>query len=183
VNYRRRPVASNRAWSAGFRRPLAREVSGRTNVAAPSLRIELTNRQSRWPVDATGLVRAVECVLAAEGPANCQVHLAVVDDAEIHHINRQFLAHDEPTDVITFVLEQDQQRLEGEIIVSADTAARLAADVGWPLEHELTLYSLHGALHLVGYDDLDPDSAQVMRTKEAHYLQLLGIDPAAAGRF
>jgi probable rRNA maturation factor len=143
----------------------------------------LTNRQSRWPVDAAGLVQAVERALVAEGPADCQVHLAVVDDAEIHQINREFLAHDEPTDVITFVLEQDERRLEGEIVISADTAARLAAEVGWPLERELAMYALHGALHLVGYDDLDPDSAQVMRTREAHYLQLLGIDPGAAGRF
>ena len=152
-------------------------------MPAPSLRIELTNRQSRWPVDAAGLVRAVARVLAAEGPADCQVHLAVVDDAEIHQLNREFLAHDEPTDVITFVLEQDERRLEGEIVISADTAARLAAEVGWPLEDELTLYALHGALHLVGYDDLDPESAQVMRGKEAHYLQELGIDPSAAGRY
>lgn len=152
-------------------------------MPTPSLRIELTNRQSRWPVDAARLVRAVERVLAAEGPANCQVHLAIVDDAEIHQINREFLTHDEPTDVITFVLEQDLGRLEGEILVSADTAARLADEVGWPLEHELTLYALHGALHLVGYDDLDPESARVMRGKEAFYLQQLGIDPGAAGRF
>ncbi|MFO0899574.1 MAG: rRNA maturation RNase YbeY [Pirellulales bacterium] len=152
-------------------------------MAAPLLRIELTDRQSRWPVDAAGLLRAVELVLAAEGPEECQVHLAVVDDAEIHQINREFLAHDEPTDVITFVLEQDAGRLEGEIIVSADTAARLAAEVGWPLKNELTLYALHGALHLVGYDDLDSESAQVMRGKEAFYLQQLGIDPSAARRF
>jgi probable rRNA maturation factor len=152
-------------------------------LPTPSLRIELTNRQSRWPVDVAALVRAAERVLAAEGPADCQMHLAVVDDAEIHQINREFLAHDEPTDVITFVLEQDERRLEGEIVISADTAARLAAEVGWPLEHELTLYALHGALHLVGHDDLDPESAQVMRGKEAQYLQQLGIDPRGAGRF
>jgi probable rRNA maturation factor len=149
----------------------------------PSLRVELTNRQTQWPVDATRLVQAVERVLAAEGPADCQVHLAIVDDAEIHAVNRQFLAHDEPTDVVTFVLEQDERRLEGEIVVSADTAARLAAEVGWPCEHELTLYALHGALHLVGYDDRDPESACAMRAQEAAYLRLLGIDPATAKRF
>lgn len=149
----------------------------------PSLRVELTNRQTQWPVDAARLVQAVERVLAAEGPADCQVHLAIVDDAEIHAVNRQFLAHDEPTDVVTFVLELDDQRLEGEIVVSAETAARLAAEVGWPYEHELTLYAVHGALHLVGYDDLDPESACAMRAQEAAYLRRLGIDPVAAKRF
>lgn len=129
------------------------------------------------------MVAAVKAVLTAAGPPRCDVHLAIVDDAEIHQINREFLAHDEPTDVISFVLEQDAERLEGELVVSADTAARVAEEIGWPYEHELILYALHGTLHLVGYDDLDPESAQAMRAKEAEFLKLLGIDPSVAGRF
>jgi probable rRNA maturation factor len=144
--------------------------------------VEIVDRQGRWPVDDEALRRIVQSVLSAEGPPTSDVNLAVVDDPEIHALNRKYLSHDEPTDVIAFVLERNAQRLEGEIAVSAETAARVAAEIGWPYEHELLLYALHGALHLVGYDDLDPDAARRMRSAEAEYLRRAAIDPRGAGR-
>jgi probable rRNA maturation factor len=145
--------------------------------------VEIVDRQDRWPVDDEALRRIVQSVLSAEGPPTSEVSVAVVDDREIHALNRKYLAHDEPTDVITFVLERSARRLEGEIAVSAETAARVAAEIGWPYEHELLLYALHGALHLVGYDDLDPTAAGRMRTAEAEYLRRAAIDPRGSGRF
>ena len=50
--------------------------------------------------------------------------MAVVDDPTIHDLNRRFLDHDEPTDVLSFMLDDEGGRLEGDVIVSADTAAR-----------------------------------------------------------
>ena len=49
--------------------------------------------------------------------------LAVVDDAAMQELNRQFLNHDWPTDVLSFALQDDGDHLEGEVIISADTAA------------------------------------------------------------
>ena len=61
--------------------------------------------------------------------------------------------HDWPTDVLSFVLDDDDGHLEGEVIISADTAAAAAAEVGWPAAAEQLLYVIHGMLHLVGYRD------------------------------
>jgi probable rRNA maturation factor len=148
----------------------------------PAVHVEIVDRQGRWPVDAEALRAIVRSVLSAEGPPTSDVNVAVVDDRQIHALNREFLAHDEPTDVLTFVIERTADRLEGEIALSAETAARAASEIGWPYEHELLLYALHGALHLVGYDDLDPAAARRMQAAEAEYLRRTSIDPRGSGR-
>jgi len=140
--------------------------------------IEVTNEQSRVPVDEERLRAAVSAVLTdafALPPARGNISIAVVDDATIHELNRRFLAHDYPTDVLSFLLEEGGNLIEGEIIVSADTAATAAAKFGWSAENELLLYVIHGALHLVGYDDQSPADAALMRAQEARHLARFGL--------
>ncbi len=93
--------------------------------------------------------------------------MAAVDDRTIHQLNRRYLDHDYPTDVLSFVLEEGPGTVEGEIIVSGDTAAASAPGYGWPAQDELLLYVIHGMLHLVGYDDKSPADAARMRQAEA----------------
>lgn len=137
--------------------------------------IAVANRQRRWPVKSAALKAAVVAVLHGEGITQADVSIAVVSDAAIHEINRQFLQHDEPTDVITFVLDQRDGFIDGEIVVSADTATTIAKRIGWSSQDELLLYVIHGALHLAGYDDLQPDARRKMRSREKHYLASLGV--------
>ncbi len=105
------------------------------------------------------------------------VSLAIVDDPTIHRINREFLQHDYPTDVLSFLLERSADRLEGEVIASADTAIGSAARYGWAPADELLLYVIHGTLHLVGYDDLAPEPQVTMRERERDYLKHFGLEP------
>ena len=93
----------------------------------------------------------------------------------MHDLNRRFLQHDYPTDVLSFALEQEGDLLDGELIVSHEYAAREAARYAWPPDDELLLYAIHGALHLVGYDDLNPAAKREMRAAEAKYLALFGL--------
>jgi probable rRNA maturation factor len=137
--------------------------------------IAVANRQRRRPVDSTALKTAVACVLRGEGVAKADISIAVVTDRAIHDINRQFLDHDEPTDVITFVLGQSDGFIDGEIVVSADMAANSAPAIGWSQQEELLLYVIHGALHLTGYDDLKSSAKRRMRNRERHYLAAIGI--------
>jgi probable rRNA maturation factor len=137
--------------------------------------IAVANRQRRWRVDSGALKAAALSVLQGEGIAIADVSIAIVNDAAIHDINRQFLKHDEPTDVISFVLDQDGQSIDGEIVLSADTAAATAKKIGWSTEDEMLLYVIHGALHLTGYDDLQPAARRQMRSREKHYLAQLGV--------
>jgi probable rRNA maturation factor len=106
------------------------------------------------------------------------VSVAIVDDPTIHELNRQYLEHDYPTDVLSFALESDPPRLVGEIIVSVDTAVCLAEEAGWSAADELLLYVIHGALHLAGYGDKTPEAAAKMRAGELAVLRRLGVSPS-----
>jgi probable rRNA maturation factor len=125
-------------------------------------------------VDEARLMAAAELALIEADCISADVSLAVVDDDTIHRINRQFLEHDYATDVLSFVL-QEPPRLEGEIVASIDTARREAAAVGWPAEHELLLYVVHGALHLAGRMDKNAEDAAAMRLAERGILERLGV--------
>lgn len=103
--------------------------------------------------------------------------IAIVDDPTIHALNRQYLDHDYPTDVLSFLLERNEGSLEGEVIVSRDTAARRAAEFGWSAADELLLYVIHGTLHLVGYDDQTEAAREKMRAAERRILAIFGIEP------
>ena len=112
-----------------------------------------------------------EVILRDHSWTKGEVSVAVVDDATIHQINREYLDHDYETDVLSFVLEKDEQHrfLVGEVIVSADTAKTVGEDVGVDTVDELLLYMIHGLLHLVGFDDKDPANREKMRQAERKY--------------
>ncbi len=132
---------------------LTRRMSTTITWPARYSNLRLSNQQSRHPVDEAQLIEAATAVLQDSAFSSAAISLAVVDDATIHELNRRYLDHDWPTDVLSFVLEDDGDHLEGEVILSADTAAAAAAEVGWPAADEQLLYVIHGMLHLVGYDD------------------------------
>lgn len=139
------------------------------------LKVAITNDQTRLRIDSAILRAAIEQVLSGEGITAGEISLAVVDDAAIHDLNRRWLEHDEPTDVLSFVLEEEAGYREGEIVVSADTAQARAAEFGWSAHDELLLYVVHGALHLAGYNDKEPSEREQMRQRERLYLERLGI--------
>jgi probable rRNA maturation factor len=141
------------------------------------IRIDIADEQETHQVDYERLIKAVRLILSDAGYSSGEVSLAIVDDAAMHALNRQYLQHDYPTDVLSFVLEADKKRLDAQLIVSADYAAREAPRYGWSLDDELLLYTIHGTLHLVGYDDLEPDLKAEMRARETHYLAQFGLPP------
>ena len=128
--------------------------------------IDFANRQSTHPVNESRLLAAARLILEEEGIREASLSLAVVDDSTIHELNRRYLQHDDATDVLSFVLDAGPGRLDGEVIVSADTAAAASARYGWSVDDELLLYVIHGTLHLVGYDDQTPADRTAMRERE-----------------
>ncbi|PQO40329.1 rRNA maturation RNase YbeY [Blastopirellula marina] len=137
--------------------------------------INLSNRQTEFPVPQELFEKAVQAVFAGEGYPRGEVGIAIVDNAEIHDCNVRFLQHDYPTDVITFPMDEEDDFLSGEIMISAEYAADEARQHGWKIEEEMTLYVVHGCLHLAGYDDHEDADRQKMRRLEKHYLSKLGI--------
>jgi len=116
-------------------------------------------------------------VLAGERFESAEVSVAVVDDARIHELNRRYLNHDYATDVLSFVLDERPGHVEGEVIVSVDTAVRSAERFGWEPCDELLLYVVHGTLHLTGHDDHDPAALATMREAERQYLAKFDVAP------
>ncbi len=105
--------------------------------------------------------------------------ISIVDDATIHRLNREHLDHDWPTDVLSFVFDNGQGHIDGEIIASIDTAARLAQQAACSTDDELLLYIIHGLLHLAGLDDTAPDTRLQMREAEQACLTDLAIPTAS----
>jgi probable rRNA maturation factor len=148
-----------------------------TNVPPSELfAVSLSNQQSQHAVNEQQLVDAARLVLQESAYRSATISLAVVDDPTIHELNRRFLEHDWPTDVLSFVLDERDGHLEGEVILSADTAAAEAVEIGWPAAAEQLLYVIHGTLHLVGYRDKSAEDARAMRAAEVKYLRHFGID-------
>ena len=139
------------------------------------IEIQITNQQSALQFDCNVLGEAVRVVLGDYGFGTGVVDVAVVDDGTIHSVNREHLKHDYPTDVISFQYVRNAHHIEGELVVSADTAILIAQEAGWEATSELLLYVIHGTLHLVGMDDHSPALRGEMQTKERHYLGLFGI--------
>ena len=128
-------------------------------------------RQRRIPVSRSRLARAVDRALRAVGRPAGVVEVAVVDDTEIRRLNATHRGIARRTDVLAFSLEApDAGPLVGQLVISADAAARQAGRCRVPLALELELLATHGTLHLVGYDDRDPVEADLMHRRERDIL-------------
>jgi probable rRNA maturation factor len=127
-------------------------------------------------LDFAPLKSAATAVLDGEGVREAKITLAFVNSPHIQRLNKQFLDHDEPTDVLTFpYTEPGVKKPEGEVVIGYEVAAENAADRGIPVEQELLLYVIHGCLHLCGYDDKTAKAAKEMRAKERAYLKKIGL--------
>jgi probable rRNA maturation factor len=91
------------------------------------------------------------------------VEVAIVSDRVIADVHRRFMDIPGATDVITFE--------HGEIVTSAETAARQAREYGHETGRELALYIVHGLLHLNGYDDIRRSDATLMRRTQQTILR------------
>ncbi len=113
-----------------------------------------------------------------------EVSVVLADDEYIHQLNHQYRGKDCPTDVLSFALNEGEEPeiidgpevvLLGDIIISLETAARQAEEYGHSLERELAYLTVHGILHLLGYDHMLEDEKKEMRQEEEQILSFLGI--------
>ena len=110
-----------------------------------------------------------------------EVDITIVTDEEIHALNRDYRNVDRATDVLSFALDEDggepelvggpEVHLLGDIIISAETAARQAEEFGHGLEREIVYLAVHGLLHLLGYDHMQEEDKAIMRAKEEEALR------------
>ena len=134
------------------------------------IRVEIANQQRFLQLERRKVSATVRRVLRGEGVTEAEISIACVDDAAIQMLNERFLRHQGPTDVITFPLSAPGTLLVGEIVLSAETAKRVAGELDNDVEREVLLYVIHGLLHLCGYDDHTPAQRRQMRARERYYL-------------
>lgn len=142
-----------------------------------SIVVTISNQTDDTSVDESRLHDAVTHVLVNNGIESAKVGVAIVSDKTIRSLNRDYLQHDQTTDVLSFPLSVGDEVLEGEIAISLDTAALRAKEYDWDMADELLLYVVHGALHLVGFRDASEHARAEMRTQEVAMLAHFGITP------
>ena len=115
-----------------------------------------------------------------------EVSVTFVTNEAIHEINREYRDKDQPTDVISFALEEMGEgevqiigegipRILGDIIISTDRTREQAAEYGHSFERELGFLAVHGFLHLLGYDHMTEQDEKEMFGKQDEILSSFGL--------
>ena len=128
----------------------------------------------------TTLRALLQSALRSLGFPRATVSLVLTDDARIRILNRDFLEVDRPTDVLSFPLaepadleDRDRALFLGEIYNSVETARAQARAARRPLEREVAHLLIHGVLHLVGHDHVEPGERRRMKALESRLLREL----------
>ncbi|MCA9900675.1 MAG: rRNA maturation RNase YbeY [Ardenticatenaceae bacterium] len=111
-----------------------------------------------------------------------EVTLLLTDDDQLKSLNKAYRGIDAPTDVLSFEpgdsmpgMEEDEAYL-GDIVIAVPTAERQAKEGGHSLKAELQLLTVHGTLHLLGFDHEEPEEKDRMWWTQASILAQLGAE-------
>ncbi|MCY9323018.1 rRNA maturation RNase YbeY [Bacillus haynesii] len=153
-----------------------------------SLILDITDDTGRVPEDRLAEIeKLLQFAAAEEGVADgAEVSVTIVNNEEIQKINKEYRGKDYPTDVISFAFEEDGEgEIEiigadmppvlGDIIISVDKAQEQAEEYGHSLMRELGFLTVHGFLHLLGYDHMTEEEEKEMFTKQKEILNRYGL--------
>ncbi len=126
-------------------------------------------------VDEKWLRMVVEHVLRFEEvDITCELSLLITGDETMHELNRTYREIDKTTDVLAFAFQEDEEfqfspdglKQLGEVVVSLPQAEKQAKELGHSLEQEVAVLTIHGVLHLLGYDHESQEEQSEMSAKE-----------------
>jgi probable rRNA maturation factor len=171
-------------------------------AAGPKMSPKLTvsNRQRREPVDleqvesmAQKLSRGVFRNLLKDLPDHLeeetleemaergQFSIVLVSDRQIRSLNKEWMGKDRPTDVLSFPLSLDPPPSEelpwevGEIVISVEKAKQQAEEYGHSVDREMAFLLVHGFLHVLGFDHMEPDEEKDMFGRQKQILNASGF--------
>ena len=155
-----------------------------SGIPTPSVEVQWASDAPDAPDEADLRSWALNATTVAGGVAG-DITLRIVDDEEIRDLNRSFRGKDKPTNVLSFPFEAPEglpeealDPLLGDIVISAPVVRREAAEQDKALDAHWAHMVTHGVLHLLGYDHIDDEEAEVMETLEVRALAELGYsDP------
>lgn len=147
--------------------------------------VKITTRGGPFEGVSAAVIRGrAEKMLRHLGLSAVELSVALVDDATIHELNRDYRKKDKPTDVLAFPLQEPVPEhvtgLLGDVILSIDTARKQAKKHRRTLLAELTMLLAHGLLHLLGYDH-QTDAEEREMTARTRELEAAAASRAASG--
>ena len=115
--------------------------------------------------------------LAKEPPCSgyeepLQLSIVLTDDPSIRELNERWRGKDSATDVLSFPL--DEGPLLGDVVISLDTAVQRVTEPDWHLQDEVLFLLIHGALHLLGHDHMEPEERDRMEAAEQRLWTAMG---------
>jgi probable rRNA maturation factor len=136
-----------------------------------SIAVQVNQVETNAPQYLVELIhRAVEVTLQHADVNDASVSVTLLNNTRIRNMSRKYLQHDQVTDVISFPLYEQGEQVVGDVYIGYEQAQDQAADAGVDLEEELARLSIHGTLHVLGYDhpeDGDRTRSEMWQLQEA----------------
>lgn len=141
---------------------------------------EIINETNDEIIELEKIEELLSFALEKEKLENVEFNVIIIDNERIRNINREYRNIDKETDVISFALEDNDNikmpyRLLGDIYISIDKAKGQAVEYGHSLLRELGFLSIHGLLHLLGYDHMNENDEKIMFERQELILNEFGI--------
>jgi probable rRNA maturation factor len=139
--------------------------------------VNIFDQQSALPLSHRLIKQAVKAVLTLEERVCDEVAIHFVDIPSISQLHQQYFHDPSPTDCISFPMDEGQDpspySVLGEVFICPEVAINYTKKRELDPYEETTLYLVHGLLHLMGYDDLEPEDRKVMKQAEKEHLRNL----------
>lgn len=142
---------------------------------------EIINETKEDVKEIEDIRKVINKAIEIEKPGNVEFNIILVDNEYIHNLNREYRKIDRETDVITFALEDyndityEDYRMLGDIYISLDKAHSQAIEYGHSFKREICFLSVHGFLHLLGYDHMKKEDEIEMFGRQELILNEVGI--------
>lgn len=142
---------------------------------------EIINETNEDIKEIEDIKKVINKAIEIENPGNVEFNIILVDNEYIHNLNREYRNIDRETDVISFALEDyndityEDYRMLGDIYISLDKAHSQAIEYGHSFKREICFLSVHGFLHLLGYDHMEKEDEIEMFGRQELILNEVGI--------
>ena len=130
------------------------------------------------------IIRAAKVVGELYGAENSELSVTLTNDEHVHELNKKFRGVDKPTDVLSFAFRESDEpeilnpqiEILGDIIISLERAKIQAENFGHSYLREVIFLTVHGLLHLLGYDHIDDNDRIEMEREQDYIMSQLGIE-------
>ncbi len=141
------------------------------------MEITILTHDARWKGLGPTVKRAAEAVLAKQKQKKVTLAIVLSDDAEVQALNRDYRKKNKPTNVLSFPDGSADEGIKnlGDVVMSYDTMAREAVEQKKKLKHHIAHLTIHGVLHLLGFDHENEKDAHAMESIEISVLKRMGI--------